>query len=298
VVGKRARSRRGFALAALAALGALLATWGAGDVARASGDAAARTPGSFVSLCGFSHRSADDPIVHFGRPGVSHDHSFVGNVSTDAFSTSASLRSKGTTCARKGDRAAYWAPTLLLDGRPVVPAAAAIYYTRLTAAPVRPFSPGLRMVAGDSRAGSPQSPEITFWDCGLIKTTFYGPMVRHQDAVAVVAGASVPRCPPATRLQLHVTFPDCWNGKRLDSLDHKGHMAYSDRGACPRSHPTAVPSISLIYQYPPLTDGTVTLASGGMYSGHADFMNAWDERALGTLIARCLNVSRACGTGP
>jgi hypothetical protein len=280
--------------AAVSAALALTASGGAGDLSRASAEATPNTPGSFVSICGFSHRSADDPIVHFGRPGVSHDHSFVGNVSTDAFSTPALLRGKGTTCLRKGDRAAYWAPTLLLDGQFILPSEAAIYYTRLTRAPVRPFPTGLEMVAGDGRAGTPQPERITFWDCGLIKTTFYGPMIRNQDLATAV---TVPRCPAATRLQLHVTFPDCWDGKKLASIDHKRHMAYSRNGICPRRHPVAVPSISLIYQYPPLTDGTVALASGGMYSGHADFVNAWDERALTRLIDRCLNVGRACGTG-
>ena len=47
---------------------------------------------NFVSSCGFSHRGPDDPIVYPGQPGRSHDHSFVGNVSTNAFSTLGSLR--------------------------------------------------------------------------------------------------------------------------------------------------------------------------------------------------------------
>jgi hypothetical protein len=28
-------------------------------------------------------------------------------------------------------------------------------------------------------------------------------------------------------LQLDVIFPDCWDGRHLDSPDHKSHMAYS-----------------------------------------------------------------------
>src|SRR5438128_12610277 len=42
---------------------------------------------NFVENCAFSHRAPDDPIVFPGKPGLSHDHSFVGNESTDAFST-------------------------------------------------------------------------------------------------------------------------------------------------------------------------------------------------------------------
>ena len=67
---------------------------------------------NFVESCRFSHRSPDDPIVFPGKPGASHDHTFVGNRSTNASSTFGSLRSSGTTCMRAADTAAYWVPTL------------------------------------------------------------------------------------------------------------------------------------------------------------------------------------------
>ncbi|GAA3767753.1 DUF1996 domain-containing protein [Micromonospora maritima] len=41
-----------------------------------------------------------------------------------------------------------------------------------------------------------------------------------------------------------VQFPECWDGVRLDSPDHRSHLAYADRGDCPR-HPVAVPGITL-----------------------------------------------------
>jgi len=110
------------------------------------------------------------------------------------------------------------------------------------------------------------------------------------------ASSTPPRCPPASKLQLHVNFPDCWNGKTADSFDHKRHMAYSVDGRCPKGHPVALAALSLVYQYPPLS-GTVTLSSGGIYSAHADFLNAWDEKALEDLVDRCLNAVKPCGTG-
>ena len=67
---------------------------------------------NFVSHCAFSHRAPDDPIVYPGRPGASHDHTFLGSTSTDANSTNASLRAAATTCKRRGETAAYWVPTL------------------------------------------------------------------------------------------------------------------------------------------------------------------------------------------
>jgi hypothetical protein len=240
---------------------------------------------NFISVCGFSHRGPDDPIVYPGLPGLSHDHTFVGNTSTNANSTPATLRASTTTCKRPGDTAAYWAPTLLVSGAPVLPADAIVYYRRLTDAKLKPFPAGLKMVAGNSHAFAPQSILVTYYDCG-----------NFSD---VQRSNSIPDC-GGSDLRLTVNFPDCWNGKTLDSRDHKSHMAYSRGGKCPKSHPVAVPSISLVYRYS-LTDGTkpadVYLASGSPYSAHADFINSWDQKALTKLVNGCLNRLRHCGTG-
>ena len=283
-----------------------LATAAEIGVAGVAGGATPRAPlgaPAFISSCGFSHRSGDDPIVYPGRPGVSHDHTFVGNVSTKASSTLSSLHQAATTCARAADTAAYWAPTLFVDGRPVQPVGATIYYRRLTTSPVRPFPPGLRMIAGDSHAWKPQPLRVTFWDCQLIKTRFYGPAAREPDLrpapgpVSSTASSTVPRCAANTFLQLHVNFPDCWNGRSLDSSNHRSQMAYSVRGACGRRHPVAVPAVSLVMRYAPVTDDLVALASGGQYSGHADFINSWQQGALSSLVTSCLNERHACTDG-
>src|ERR1700730_762756 len=157
---------------------------------------AAGVGGFFVSTCTFSHRATDDPIVFPALPGVSHDHTFVGNLSTNAFSTLSSLKKADTSCTPRADTAAYWAPTLFADGRPVMPVTATIYYRRLTATPVRPFPPGLRMVAGDSHAVASQSTAVTYWDCSLLKTTFYGPNGSVPTPLAPAASSHVPSCPP------------------------------------------------------------------------------------------------------
>jgi hypothetical protein len=241
---------------------------------------------NFISVCAVSHESFDDPIVYPGRPGLSHNHTFVGNTSTNASSTLASLRAAGTTCRRPGDTAAYWAPTLLVDGAAQLPVAAEIYYRRLTDARLRPFPPGLEMVAGNSRATAPQSLLVTWWDCG--------------DLSDVPRDSAIPPCAAGSTLRLRVNFPDCWDGRRLDSGDHQSHMAYSDGGRCPRSHPVAVPAIALVYRYtmPSVTSASdVYLASGGQYSGHADFINSWNQAVLKRLVDRCLNRYRHCGTG-
>jgi hypothetical protein len=248
---------------------------------------------SFVSTCPFAHRAADDPIVYPREPGYSHDHTFVGNVSTNAFSTLRSLSGAKSTCYRYGDTAAYWAPTLYIDGSPVPPRTARLYYRRLTSAPVRAFPPGLRMVAGNSHAWRPQTPAVTHWDCSVLKENFYGTR-STQSALRVAASSVIPHCSKYSELQLIVNFPDCWNGTSIDSANHKSHMAYSVAGTCPASHPVAVPGLSLVYNYPPRVGGVVVLSSGTQYSGHADFINSWNEPALTKLVDDCLNHGRGC----
>src|SRR4051812_17340342 len=80
----------------------------AAGLAASSGAAPPLRGVNFISVCGFSHRGTDDPIVLPRQPGLSHDHTFIGNTSTDAYSTPARLCSAGTTCKRAADRAAYW----------------------------------------------------------------------------------------------------------------------------------------------------------------------------------------------
>ncbi|HEY7595104.1 MAG TPA: DUF1996 domain-containing protein, partial [Actinophytocola sp.] len=161
---------------------------------------------NFVSGCRFSHRNADDPIVYPGQPGKSHDHTFIGNDTTNAFSTLASLQGQSSSCRRAGDTAAYWVPTLVsASGQMVLPRAATVYYRRHTLAPVQPFPPGFRVVAGNSKATGPQGLKVTYWNCGPRAG------IRPQ--------ATIPTCPNAGRkgLALHVAFPDCWDGLNLDS---------------------------------------------------------------------------------
>ena len=43
------------------------------------------------------------------------------------------------------------------------------------------------------------------------------------------------------------------------------------------------------------TTQPVELSSGGQYSGHADFINTWDQTVLATLVTKCLNAYRHCG---
>jgi Domain of unknown function (DUF1996) len=218
----------------------------------------------FIVPCGFSHHSNDDPIVFPQQPGRSHSHTFIGNRSTDAASTHASLQASPTTCEPADDASAYWFPTLFEGGVAVRPLTALVYYVRRTSAPVRAMPARLRMIAGNSEARRPQGLHVASWGCGAVDG---GRRFR-----------TIPRCSKDNFLNLRVEFPSCWDGRGLDSPDHKRHMAYASSGRCPRTHPVAFPAISLVVLYPATRPDA--LLSSGPFSVHADFVNAWNQDVL------------------
>ena len=282
------------ALALFAACGAPDRPQGTGDASAAPSAPAAvrvspteagpqgRVP-QFVVECGFSHAGPDDPIVHFGHSGRSHLHTFFGSTVAGASTTAADLAAGDTTCEQKLDRAAYWAPALLDGGRPVEPTGAAAYYrpgVGVDPTTVEPYPFGLKMIGGDQAASAPQSLDVVAWACGT----------------GSVRQATPPACPVGRPLRLLVSFPDCWDGERLDSDDHVSHMARSADGACPASHPVAVPQLLLAISYPVTGAGhELSLASGSVLTGHADFFNGWDEHKLATEIADCIHGGVTCG---
>jgi hypothetical protein len=240
---------------------------------------------NFVESCRYTHQAPDDPIVYPGQPGASHQHTFVGNVTTDAFSSFGSLRSGATTCRKSDDTAAYWVPALYQGTREILPMGATIYYRRGTTAEVHTLPNNLRMIAGDAKATTPQDLRVTYWNCGI--------------AGGIARSSTVPTCPDmrGSYLRLHVRFPECWDGRRLDSPDHRSHMASAMRGACPSTHPILVPQVTEIFRYPTRGGEGFALSSGGQYSAHADFLNAWNPGALKKLVNDCLNALVHCGQG-
>lgn len=241
--------------------------------------------GQFVIRCGFSHRAPDDPIVHPGRPGLSHLHDFFGNTSTDAESDLDSLLAGDTTCQSRTDTASYWAPTLLVDGEPVTPAESFAYYRAAPGVPpaeVRAHPAGLMVVAGDMAATTPQDPSLAGWACGVSSRQHPTP----------------PACPPSAPLRAVITFPDCWDGTHLDSADHRSHMANSSDGRCPATHPVHVPQLTFAISYPIWGEhDDLMLSSGSPVSIHADFVNSWDQDELERRVEVCVQRNRVCSLG-
>lgn len=237
----------------------------------------------FVVECAFTHAAPDDPIVSPGQPGASHLHVFFGAIDVDASSTADDMLAGGTSCDQPGDTASYWVPALLRDGVPLEPVRSVAYYRAgpdVDPISVEPYPFGLEMVAGSAAAVDAQPLEVVAWTCGT---------GSRRDVTP-------PECPVGTELRLVVTFPDCWNGTDLESVDHISHVAYSVGGGCPASHPVPIPQLQFSVQYPVVgpTDG-LELASGGLHSGHADFVNAWNPDRLAREVRNCLHRNVVCG---
>jgi hypothetical protein len=244
----------------------------------------------FNASCLYSHSHPDDPIVFPGMAGASHMHSFIGNTSTNADTTTDTLlRNAGTSCRPAQDLSAYWIPSLNERGRVVEPKDVVVYYgSRLNnPAPTVPFPQGFRMIAGDARlqAPTPAGSVNQFYCAGP-----GGEIGRSADG-------NWPRCAPTANLMFQLVFPDCWDGQHLDSPTHKAHVAYMNNGACTGQYPVAIPSISFLIAYP--TSGSAdgfTLASGMASSMHGDSFLAWDNLALGQRVKNCVVQNAKCNT--
>jgi hypothetical protein len=222
---------------------------------------------SWITTCGFSHTNSDDPIVFPGAVGASHNHTYVGARTTNAFSTPSSMRAGGTSCRTQGDFAGYWVPTA---NYPVHSNKGFLaYYTVSQSTP--PFPDGLKMIV---RVGNGR----ILWKCG-----------PGSGAETVNPPASC----DSGMLVAVVEFPSWWDG-RLDSSDHISHMSYSKTS----THTVQLPRIKVYARYavPAGAPINVQLSSGSPSTMHMDFFNAWDRAALQALITRCGGGN--CGTDP
>lgn len=255
---------------AAAVAGAALAASGLPAAPSVPGQLTPGFPGGpyYAIGCSISHRNNDDPIVFRGKPGRSHNHTYLGNRTVDAWSTPASLLGGPTSCEDEGDSSAYWMPTLYLGSEAIQPHNAIVYYVNRSKQRLATLPNGLVMIAGDANARRRQPKGIVAWSCGAV-----GGTPRF---------ATIPACRGDQMLQLQVTFPSCWNGRAVDSRDHKRHVKYASQGICPTSHPVALPTIVLIVLYPPVPPWAQV--ASGRFGAHADFMNGWNEDVLSRLV--------------
>jgi hypothetical protein len=279
-----ARWRRAFGVVV-----AVTTITGGANTAHAAEATPERAPGSFRVECELVGQRPVDPIASFGRPSH-HVHDLFGNTSLTKTSTHDSLLAGSTNCTAAGDRSGYWTPSLVSPhGRLVKPERGVFYYrNRLTTYGRTASVPrGLRMIAGGSFPDA-------YWTCA-----------GESDTAMASRRAEIPDCGADGSVKLHVLFPQCWDGKHLDSKDHRDHVAYGlDRNGdadatearrCPASHPVKIPQLDLRVLYD-VADGSRFRLSDGNVVPHADFLDAWVGKDIKQLVRRCLGVvGKSCG---
>ena len=253
--------------------------------------------GIFRTVCLYSHMNTDDPLAAPGRPGSTYLHMYWGNTGVSAASTAASVAGGGNSTCRGGivDRSAYWLPALIdtKTRAPLAPDLVHVYfesgYSGVRSDQVQPMPAGLRMLAGDARATGPQDhAKWICWDGGK-------------------SSGTVPRCPAGDHVALELYFPQCWNGRDLDSADHQSHVAYATPGhGCPATHPVALPQISFHALYPVgtgtdtsgwrLASDTYPAGQPGGYAVQGGWVGGWRADIVNTWIPGCVRAAATCGS--
>lgn len=266
--------------------------------------------GAFRISCGVSHMSNDDPLVFPNSPGASHHHTFFGNTLTNAASDLSNMANVGnSTCLGGGmNKSAYWIPTMIntKTGAPISPLNMLVYYKSgefgfHSTEPIVQPPKGLRMVAGNSK-GVPVIPDPEPWA---------GHFTCNTPTGTTPWAKGIPNCNAGDKLTYHIDFPQCWDGKNLDSPNHKDHMAErvylnntSTEMHCPTDHPVRIPAIAFNVDYAnPVaddmknwrfsSDNYSTTFPGG-YSAHADWVNGWDEKLFAIILRDCIQSFADC----
>jgi hypothetical protein len=296
------------------------------------GSAAPDVVGAFRFICNAGQLRYDDPIVFPGQPGKSHLHQFYGNTTADAYSTYASLRGAGSsTCMSPLNRSAYWMPAMLNGrGSVVRPDFVAIYYKR------RPITdPKCSLTSGDPQAEGncvplPNGLKFVFGYNMLDPAkTPTGSLYFNCQGTGAVPGTypdlvtAAKNCPTGAQIGAVIKAPDCWDGKNLDSPDHRSHVSYGSYGdwgyyKCPSTHPYVIPAFTLgaWYTVDDTLDRSGTWEAGktvtwslssdtmaGMTPSkpgttfHADWFGAWDNTVMSMWMDNCINKMLNCSGG-
>ncbi|WP_067478370.1 DUF1996 domain-containing protein [Actinomadura hibisca] len=263
--------------------------------------------GSFTSRCGTNrngHHNPDNFIVAPGvQNGAHHIHDYVGNLSTDGFSTDESLAAAGTTCAQ-GDRSTYFWPVMRIRnqqddsdaaqqsaqdgnvGRIVTPASASMAFLGNPRGKVTAMPRFLRVITGDAKAGTNGTANARAqWTC-----SGFGDRALTD---------KYPICPGGSRVQRVLEFPSCWDGRNTDSANHRTHIVFpSGSGSCPGGT-RAVPRLQMTLTYN-LPNRALAFAVDSFpeqghapVTDHADFENVMPDNLMRRAVG-CINTGRNC----
>ncbi|KAF9270754.1 hypothetical protein L218DRAFT_849364 [Marasmius fiardii PR-910] len=221
-----------------------------------------------------------------------------------------------STCAVKENKSNYWSPNLYFQspkngtfkrvaqkpggftGNPN--GGMVVYYIQV--GQVTAFPKGFRMISGD--------PYLRAYNSSIDDSRSI--MMRCLDTDLTsgpdVYGMPTTKCRGGIRSQ--IDFPTCWDGKNVDTANHKDHVRYA-KGAsfgnfgqgCPSTHPVQLPLLFFeTYWDTTPFDNEWTEGNGKQpfvwamgdptgFGYHADYMMGWPADTLKAAMSQCNDAS-------
>ncbi|MFI7148179.1 DUF1996 domain-containing protein [Nonomuraea sp. NPDC050022] len=257
--------------------------------------------GTFVSQCGRNENRHNNTANFIVAPGVEdgahHLHDYVGNLSTDGFSTDESLAAAGTTCQR-GDLSTYFWPVLRDRtsnenandpegnvGQVLTARSVRLQFGGNATSKVVAMPRFLRLIMGDAKAATNGGANArAAWTC----TGFQNRITPNK----------YPLCPRGSLVVRILDFPSCWDGQNTDSANHRTHVVFpGQNGGCPQGT-QAIPQLrmTLTYAVPQGQSFAVDAFPEQKHNpvtDHADFANVMPDNLM-RFVVDCINRGRRC----
>jgi hypothetical protein len=277
----------------------------------------------------------DDPLTAPGLPGKApHLHTFGVNTKTNASSTYQSLRTSGGGCgapeASAAYRSAFWFPSMLDGaGNVVLPDYFNTYYKQLPkthpdclkrSAGCVPLPNGLRFIEGWNPVTGTGGPG-GYFECWVDDNTgAYVPGTTRSSSIAALVAQGCAKNVTNGKYPLLIfqtTGPECWDGKNVDSADHRSHIGHANRSTtgtiatsansnygCPPGW-FLIPLISIREVF--TTDANFAAGKWrwdcdmpGMVAGscgHFDYWEAWSPVVKAKWQKNCIDGHLSCNGG-